>query len=57
MFLNFTPDTSSYMIAGYITFFVVIGAYILSLAVLCRNSSQELTKLQDVINDSSTHVI
>jgi len=45
-FLETTPDTSGYMIAGYIVAFSVMAIYVVSLIVRWRNLSQDLSTLE-----------
>lgn len=45
-----TPDTSSYMIAGYAVAFVVMGMYIASLIIRWRNLRQDEQMLSDLEN-------
>ncbi len=42
-----TPDTSAYMIAGYIVAFLVMGIYVLSLYIRHRNLNGELEILEE----------
>jgi hypothetical protein len=49
MFLqNGTPDTSGYMIAGYIISFLVMGLYLASLYVRSRNLKQDMSMLDEM---------
>ena len=49
MFLqNGTPDTSEYMIAGYIVSFVVMGLYIASIYLRSRNLKQDMSMLEEM---------
>lgn len=41
------PDTSGYMIAGYVVFFTVLAIYILSLFIRWKNLKQEYLLLSD----------
>lgn len=41
-----TPDTSSYMVLGYVFFFVVMGIYVASLYVRNRNLKRDLETLE-----------
>ncbi|MBL8090705.1 MAG: hypothetical protein KF758_01840 [Anaerolineales bacterium] len=41
-----TPDTSAYMIAGYIVAFLVMGIYIFSLYIRKKNLQAELELLE-----------
>lgn len=43
-----TPDTSAYMIAGYIVAFLVMGIYVLSLYIRNRNLKRELEILEEI---------
>ncbi len=43
-----TPDTSAYMIAGYIFAFLVMGIYVLSLYLRNRNLKSELEILEEM---------
>ncbi len=49
MFLQDTPpDTSGYMIAGYVVFFVMAAIYLVSLVVRSRNLQQDLAMLESM---------
>ncbi len=48
LFADVPPDTSAYMIAGYIIFFVVTAIYVASLFVRTNNLSRDLETLKDV---------
>jgi hypothetical protein len=48
MFLQTTPDTSGYMIAGYVVAFTVIGLYLMSMYVRKRNLNRDLETLQSM---------
>jgi len=48
MFLETTPNTSSYMIAGYVIAFVVMGIYIASLYIRNRNLKQDIETLESM---------
>ncbi|MFN3491963.1 MAG: hypothetical protein ACK40V_07060 [Anaerolineales bacterium] len=41
-----TPDTSAYMIAGYIVAFLVMGIYVFSLYIRKKNLQAELEILE-----------
>ena len=41
-----TPDTSTYMIAGFVVSFLTLGLYILSLYVRNRNLQQDVETLE-----------
>ncbi len=42
------PDTSAYMVAGYMIFFVVTAIYVASFFIRARNLSRDLETLNDV---------
>jgi len=48
MFLETTPDTSGYMIAGYVIAFLTMGVYIASLYIRNRNLKQDLEILESM---------
>jgi cell division protein FtsL len=48
MFLQTTPDTSGYMIAGYAVAFIVMALYVFSMAMRSRNLKQDLTTLEEM---------
>ena len=49
MFLqNGTPDTSGYMIAGYLIAFVVMGLYLASIYVRSRTLKQDMSMLEEM---------
>ena len=43
-----TPDTSSYMIAGYAISFVTMFIYVASLFIRFRNLNRDLSMLEDM---------
>ena len=45
LFQDAPPDTSAYMIAGYIVFAVILGIYLFSLVVRTRNLDRDLAML------------
>ena len=47
-FQQSTPDTSSYMIAGYVIAFVVMGLYIASIYLRSRNLKQDVSMLEEM---------
>lgn len=47
-FQEVTPDTSGYMIAGFVVSFVVMGLYVFSLYLRNRNLNQDLTLLKEM---------
>jgi hypothetical protein len=49
MFLqDATPDTTSYMIAGYVITFLVMGLYLASIYIRNRNLKQDLSMLEEM---------
>lgn len=42
------PNTSGYMIAGYVIFFVVMAIYLASLFIRWRNLNQDLRMLEEM---------
>ena len=46
--LDTPPDTSTYMVAGYVIFFILIILYLTSLFIRTRNLNQELTILESM---------
>jgi hypothetical protein len=49
MFLqNGTPDTSEYMIAGYVIAFLVMGLYLASIWLRNRNLKRDLSMLEEM---------
>ena len=51
MFLETTPDTSGYMIAGYAIAFLVMGLYVFSMYLRHRNLNQDLETLEVISNE------
>jgi hypothetical protein len=47
-FQEVTPDTSGYMIAGYVIAFSVMAIYVLSLVIRWRNLKQDLALLEEM---------
>lgn len=47
------PDTSVYMIAGYVIFFVVTAIYVASLFIRTRNLSRDLDTLKEAEAEQS----
>jgi hypothetical protein len=43
-----TPDTSEYMIAGYVIAFVVMGLYLASIWLRNRNLKRDLSMLEEL---------
>lgn len=41
-------NTINYMIAGYVVFFIVLAAYLVSLVIRWRNLSQDETLLEEI---------
>lgn len=50
IFLQTTPDTANYMVAGYVVFFIVMVIYLASLVIRQRNLKQDLEVLEDLDN-------
>jgi uncharacterized membrane protein YciS (DUF1049 family) len=48
MFIETTPDTSSYMIAGFVVSFLVMGIYVASLYIRNRNLKQDIETLESM---------
>jgi CcmD family protein len=48
-----TPDTSGYMIAGYVVIFVVMLVYIASLIIRQRNLEQDYETLEELQRSGS----
>ena len=46
--LNAPPDTSAYMIAGYVVFFIIATIYIVSLFVRSHNINQDMSTLEAI---------
>lgn len=51
--LQTTPDTTAYMIGGYVVFFVVMALYLGSLFLRHRNLKQDLETLQELDSPSA----
>jgi hypothetical protein len=43
-----TPDTSTYMIAGFVISFLTMGVYVLSLYLRNRNLNQDVETLESL---------
>ncbi len=43
-----TPDTSTYMIAGYVIFFIITAVYVASLFIRERNLKRDLVTLENL---------
>jgi hypothetical protein len=43
-----TPDTSTYMIAGFVVSFITMGIYVLSLYLRNRNLNQDVETLESL---------
>ena len=43
-----TPDTSGYMIAGYLVAFIVMGLYVASLYLRYRNLNRDIAMLEEM---------
>lgn len=48
LFLQTTPDTSGYMIAGYAIAFIVMALYVASMAMRSRNLRQDMSTLEEM---------
>jgi hypothetical protein len=48
LFLQTTPDTSGYMIAGYAIAFIVMALYVASMSLRSRNLKQDLSTLEEM---------
>ena len=48
MFLETTPNTAGYMIAGYVIVFVTMGIYVVSLYIRQRNLRRDLEILESM---------
>ncbi len=46
--LDSPPNTSAYMIAGYVVFFIIAAIYLISLWVRWRNLHQDLNTLETI---------
>jgi hypothetical protein len=51
-FQEATPDTSGYMIAGYVIAFIIMGLYVASIYLRTRNLKQDISMLEEM--DKST---
>ena len=47
-FQEATPDTSGYMIAGYVITFLVMGLYVASIYLRSRNLKQDISVLEEL---------
>jgi hypothetical protein len=53
-----TPDTSGYMIAGYLVIFGIMLIYLVSLIVRARNLKQEMDALEEIDRkNAGTHPV
>jgi hypothetical protein len=52
MLLQSTPDTSGYMVAGYIIAFLTMGIYVASMYIRNRNLKQDLAMLESMEADA-----
>ncbi len=48
-----TPDTSTYMIAGFVVSFVTIGIYIASLYIRSLNLQRDMETLKSLQNEKN----
>ena len=46
--MDITPDTSGYMIAGFVVSFVTMGIYVASLYIRNRNLKQDIETLESM---------
>jgi cell division protein FtsL len=46
--MEITPDTSSYMIAGFAVTFITMGIYVVSLYIRNRNLKQDVETLESM---------
>ncbi len=53
MFLETTPDTSGYMVAGYAIAFAVMGIYVASMYIRNRNLRQDIEALEAMQEERS----
>jgi hypothetical protein len=51
MFLETTPDTYNYMVAGYVISFLTMGIYIASLYIRTRNLRKDEQLLEELEKD------
>jgi hypothetical protein len=49
--MEITPDTSSYMIAGFVVTFVTMGIYVASLYIRSRNLKRDVETLESIQAD------
>jgi len=47
-FQEATPDTSGYMIAGFVITFLVMGLYVASIYLRSRNLKQDMSMLEEM---------
>ena len=50
--LDAPPDTSAYLIAGYVIFLIIAAIYIISLMVRWHNLNQDMTTLEAIEKDN-----
>ena len=48
-----TPETTNYLILGYVVFSAVMGLYLVSLFIRTRNLKQDLETLAELEKDGS----
>lgn len=46
--MSISPETTNYMIAGFVTFFVVLTVYITSLVVRWNNLKRDMLTLEEM---------
>jgi len=56
MFLETIPDTSNYMIAGFVFTFVVMGIYVFSMYLRNNNLKRDVETLESLKEEKPTKV-
>lgn len=56
MFLETIPDTSNYMIAGFVFTFVVMGIYVFSMYLRSNNLKRDAETLESLKEEKPTKV-
>ena len=57
MYLEATPDTSGYMIAGFVVAFATMGLYLASLYLLNRNLNRDLDTLESIQKQAKSKAV
>jgi len=52
--MSISPETTNYMIAGFVTFFVVFSVYITSLFVRWNNLNRDKLALEELEKDKKS---